>query len=111
MAFTGRTRMEIRRPVSYTHLIGGNVKSGFVVKSSGSITVQGIVEAATLVSGGDIVIKGGVSGASKGRLEAENDVVTSYMERSEVSAGGNVISGSVLHCRVVCELSLIHILP
>ena len=84
-------------------VIGGNVKSGFVVKSSGSITVQGIVEAATLVSGGDIVIKGGVSGASKGRLEAENDVVTSYMERSEVSAGGNVISGSVLHCRVVCE--------
>ncbi len=84
-------------------VIGGNVKSGFIVKSSGSITVQGIVEAATLISGGDIVIKSGVSGASKGKLEAENDVVTSYMERTEVSAGGNVISGSVLHCRVVCE--------
>lgn len=40
----------------------GNVTTGFAIKAEGDIIVNGVVEGATLVSGGNIVLKRGMQG-------------------------------------------------
>lgn len=81
-------------------LINGAVKSGFTVKAKGNIQVNGVVEASDIIAGGDIVIKRGVQGMGKGTLKAEGDICAQFFESAKVKAGGNIISGSILHSDV-----------
>lgn len=77
--------------------VTGNVRSGFTIEATGDIEVNGVVEGAKLISGGNIVLKRGVQGMSKGYLEAKNDIVTKFIESANVKAGGTINTGSSLH--------------
>ncbi|MCM1272204.1 MAG: FapA family protein [Clostridium sp.] len=81
-------------------LINGTVRTGFSVKAKGNIQVNGVVESAKLVAGGNIVIKRGVQGMGKGEMEAGGDICAQFFESASVKAGGNVIAGSILHSNV-----------
>lgn len=80
--------------------IPGTVKTGFTVKAKGDIQVNGVVEGATLIAGGNIVIKRGVQGMNKGYLEAGGDICAQFIESANVFANGDVISGSILHSNI-----------
>jgi hypothetical protein len=82
-------------------LIPGTVRTGFTVKAKGDIQVNGVVEGATLIAGGNIVIKRGVQGMGKGELKCHGDICAHFFESVNVEAGGSVIAGSILHSRVV----------
>lgn len=82
-------------------MINGTVRTGFSVKAEGDIQVNGVVEGATLIAGGNIVIKRGVQGMGKGRLECGGDVCAQFFESTNVEAKGNVIAGSILHSNIV----------
>ncbi len=84
-------------------MVSGNVKAGFSVKATGNITVQGLVEAAVLESGGNIVIRNGIKGSDKGKVTAQNNVTALYIERMEVEAGGDVEAGAILNSHVLSE--------
>ena len=77
--------------------VTGNVRSGFTIEATGDIEVNGVVEGARLISGGNIVLKRGVQGMSKGYLEAKNDIVTKFIESATVKAGSTINTGSSLH--------------
>ncbi len=81
-------------------LIHGNVKSGFSVKASGDIIVEGLVEGAELESDAQIIIKHGVNGMYKGRLVAKTNVMAKYFENATIVAGGYVESEIILNCDV-----------
>lgn len=81
-------------------VIAGSVHSGFKVEASGDIEVQGVVEGATLIAGGNIVLKRGIQGMGKGVLQAGNDIVTKFIESSNVKAGNVVNTGSSLHSNI-----------
>lgn len=81
-------------------VVTGNVRSGFTVDATGDIEVNGVVEGATLISGGNIVLKRGVQGMGKGYLEAQNDVVTKFMENCKVNAGNVINTGSSVQCNL-----------
>ncbi len=81
-------------------MITGNVRTGFTVKARGDIQVNGVVEGATLIAGGNIVIKRGVQGMNKGKLYAGGDICAQFFESANVDADGDVIVGSVLHSNV-----------
>lgn len=81
-------------------VIAGNVHSGFKVEASGDIEVHGVVEGATLIAGGNIVLKRGIQGMGKGILQAGNDIVTKFIESSTVKAGNVVNTGSSLHSNI-----------
>ena len=81
-------------------VIAGSVHSGFKVEASGDIEVQGVVEGATLIAGGNIVLKRGIQGMGKGVLQAGNDIVTKFIESSNVKAGNIVNTGSSLHSNI-----------
>lgn len=81
-------------------VIPGTVKTGFSVKAKGDIQVNGVVEGAVLIAGGNIVIKRGVQGMGKGSLEAGGDICAQFFESANVYAKGDVIAGSILHSNV-----------
>ena len=81
--------------------IRGDVKSGFSVKTAGSLVVLGVVEDASLASGGDISVQMGCVGTGKGSLEADGSVFVRFAERQRLSAGRDVVAGDYLfNCRV-----------
>ncbi len=81
-------------------MIPGTVRTGFTVKAKGDIQVNGVVEGATLIAGGNIVIKRGVQGMTKGRLVAGGDICAQFFESANVEAQGDVLAGSILHSNI-----------
>ena len=80
--------------------IPGTVRTGFTVKAKGDIEVNGVVEGATLIAGGNIVIKRGVQGMSKGLLKAGGDICAHFFESANVEVAGSVVAGSILHSTI-----------
>ena len=81
--------------------VNGNINTGYRVEASGDIIVDGIVEGAELVAGGQIVLKRGIQGGARGKMKAGSNVVTKFIESASVEAGGFVQTESVLHSTVV----------
>lgn len=80
--------------------INGNVTNGFTVKSSGNVVINGIVEGAHIIAGGNIVIARGMNGMTRGTLKAGGNVIAKFIENATVEADGYVNTGSILHSRV-----------
>lgn len=83
--------------------VKGNVLTGYTVKASGDIYVSGAVEGATLIAGGKIVLNRGIQGKGTGRMEAGGDVISNFIESSNVSAGGKIITDAIMHSQVVAK--------
>lgn len=85
-------------------MIKGNVLTGFSVKASGNIGVNGLIEGANLSAGGDITIVRGVQGGGRAVLKAGGNIVSKFIESANiVSAGGSVETDSILHSRVIAK--------
>lgn len=81
-------------------LVNGSVHTGFTIKAVGNIEVRGSVEDATLIAGGDIILKHGIQGGDKGRLEAKGSVIAKFIQSSNVEAGKDIIAEVVLHSKI-----------
>jgi uncharacterized protein (DUF342 family) len=79
--------------------IKGTVRSGFTVYAATHIMVGELVEDATLESGGDIEIGGGVIHANNGRIVAKGSVTAKFAQNAKIHAGGDVaINGAAINC-------------
>lgn len=79
--------------------IWGNVISGMTVKASGSIEVNGTVEAATLIAGSDILLKKGIQGMDKGSLVAGGNIISRFIERCTAQAS-HIHADYIVHSQV-----------
>lgn len=70
--------------------IRGDVCNGTSVKATGDVVVDGNVEAATIESGGSVVLKKGMNAAGDGEIIAGKDVVSRFFEATKVTAQGNI---------------------
>ncbi len=85
-------------------VVHGNVNAGFRVVAEGNIEVMGIVEAADLKAGGDIIIRGGIQGSTTTRITAIGTIRALYLQNSVVYAGGDVIvSDSIMNSVVQAD--------
>lgn len=80
--------------------VTGNVNTGYYVKADGDIIVNGVVEGATLVAGGNIILKRGMQGMSRGSLEADGNIAAKFIENSRVKCGGTLMCDAILHSDV-----------
>lgn len=80
--------------------VKGNVVTGFTVKAKGDIVVNGVVEGATLIADGNIILRSGISGMNRGLLKAKGDVVTKFIESASVETDSNIKTDAILHSRV-----------
>jgi uncharacterized protein (DUF342 family) len=71
----------------------GSVTSGFSVKATENIEIEGVVEDCLIEAGRDISIKGGVLGAEKGSIIAGRDIHMSFVENCHVEAVRNIFGG------------------
>lgn len=88
-------------------VIRGNVITGFSVKARGDVEVNGVVEGAYIEAGGQIILKRGMQGMNKGILRANGNIITKFIENSEVIAGGYVSTESILHSKVSAKGDII----
>ncbi len=87
-------------------IVKGNVLTGFSIKAGGTVEVQGVVEGATIKCTGDIVLRRGMQGLSKGVLITQGNIVAKYIEHSRLSAKGDITSEAIMHSHVECEGTL-----
>jgi len=77
--------------------VTGTVRSGSTIKATGGVIIDGGVEAATIIAGGNVEIKGGVQGGDKAVIEAGGAVSMLYVERGTVQADGPVTFDVSMH--------------
>jgi len=77
--------------------IKGNVNSGYTVYAHGDIIVEGVVEAATLIADGQIILKRGIQGGGKGSLKARSNIIAKFIESAEVISEGYIQTEAILH--------------
>ncbi len=70
--------------------IRGDVGAGTEIKAAGDVVVDGTVEAATIESGGSVILKKGMNASGKGSVFAQKDVISRFLEAANVQAKGNI---------------------
>lgn len=83
--------------------IGGDVRENFVVHATGCITIDGLVEAATIEADGDVVISKGVLGDNKALIRAQGSVRAKYLENCRVYAGKDVVADCIMASQVFSD--------
>jgi uncharacterized protein (DUF342 family) len=96
--------------------VGGDIKSGMRIKVSGDVVVNGAVEAAEIVAGGNVAIRGGVVGHpdsrpgatslpdTTARIFAEGSVQALFMENAHIEAGKSIlIDRSARQCELLAR--------
>lgn len=81
-------------------IIHGNVEAGVVIRAGKSLTVEGVVESATITAGGNVCMKRGMQGAGKGSITSGGDVFAEFLEYVNVDAVGSVQSNVILNSTV-----------
>ena len=80
--------------------VKGDVEYGFKVKATGDIEIKGSVNGAE-ITGRNVYISGGITGADKAKIFAERDVRTAFAENALIEAGNDVyISDIALHSQI-----------
>lgn len=86
--------------------IHGNVRTGFSICATGNVEVDGVVEAATIIAGGKIIIRRGIQGMTKGVLKARGNVLCRFIESATVTSGGSVEADAIMHSNVSARDSI-----
>lgn len=83
--------------------VKGDVTSGFTIDVTGNIKVFGVVEGAVLKAGGDISLKGGVSGNNTAKLISGGVVKSLFLENCEVKSTGGVFTESIIQSDIYSD--------
>lgn len=89
-------------------MVKGNVRTGFKIEAKGDVIVNGVVEGAEIRAGGQIVLMRGIQGMSRGKLIANGNIISKFIESAEViSKYGYVQSEAILHSQVSAKTDVI----
>lgn len=81
--------------------VSGNVLTGVsLVSEKGSIIVDGYVESASLKAYKNVILKNGMQGNERGKIEAGGDVSGKFFERTQIKAGGDVNANAIMNSTV-----------
>ena len=76
--------------------VTGDVEQGFSVKATGDIEIKGSVNGAQ-VSGRNVYISGGITGADRAKVFAEKDVRTAFVENGLIEAGNDIYISDIAY--------------
>jgi len=83
--------------------ISGDICSGFTVRATGNITVDGVVEASIVEAGGDLIVRKGVQGNGQAILRAHRNIFARYIESSNVYAREDLEAECLINCEVYSD--------
>ena len=82
-----------------TVFVVGDVFSGSEIEATGDVIIGGHMESSSITSGGEVVIKGGVTCPIRGGINAKGDVSAKYFEGATIS-GENISANYFINCKV-----------
>ena len=96
--------------------VEGDVKTGMYINVSGDVIVNGMVESAEIIAGGNVAVKGGVIGRAEKKAGTQNladsaakikcagSVQALFMENAHVEAGNSInIDQNARHCELIAR--------
>jgi hypothetical protein len=91
-----------------TIIVKGNVLDGFTLKAGEELHVYGLVEAANLESGGDMYLKGGAAGKSRGKIVCGGNLYVKYLDNIVVEVQGDVeIKTEAVNCLITTQSEIV----
>lgn len=84
-------------------VIHGNVETGIVINATGSITIDGTVEACTLKAGKDIILRRGMLGGNRAFVKTKGNIYAKFFESTSIEAEGNIQADVLMNCDVECN--------
>jgi len=84
-------------------VIHGNVENGITINATGSITIDGTVEACTLNAGKDIILRRGMLGGHKASVKTKGNIFAKFFENTSIEADGNIQADVLMNCEVDCK--------
>lgn len=88
-------------------IIHGNVETGIVINATGSITIDGTVEACTLKAGKDIILRRGMLGGNRASVKTNGNIYAKFFESTSIETGGNIQADVLMNCEVDCKGKII----
>lgn len=83
-------------------LVHGNVASGVTIKATGTVTVDGVVEAANIEANNDIVLRSGMVGGNKAMLTTKANLFAKFVEYTKIEVGGRIEADAFVGCDITC---------
>ena len=81
--------------------ISGRIADGFTVKARGDVQIGKSVSKVDIASGGDVILKAGISGNDEGRIICGGDLYARYIENAIIICSGNIfVEEAVMHSDV-----------
>lgn len=79
--------------------VKGDIQAGMSVRVAGDVIVEGTIEAAEVVAGGDVTVKGGIVGRADGaqgsadtaRIQCNGSVHARFAEHAHIEAGRSIV--------------------
>lgn len=78
-------------------IIKGNIGTNYEVHAKGDIIVHGLIEAAIVEAGGNIIVDKGINGMGRAVISAGGNIIAKYMENVTATAGGYISSEAIMH--------------
>lgn len=83
--------------------IHGDVRATFSVKATGNIMIDGLVEAASVEAGGDVLVSCGVLGDDNAQVTCGGDLRAKYLESCTAYVGKSVFADCIMSSRIYCD--------
>lgn len=83
-------------------VVHGDIKSGFDVYCDGSLEVMGVIEAANVNIGKDLVVKGGIQGNTRFLIEVGGNILCKFIENASIFSKGDIVTDFIVHSKVNC---------
>lgn len=82
-------------------LVQKGVRDKFLVKATGNIEVMGLIEAASIHCGGDLLSRGGFAGREQGHARVGRNLVARYLDNIEAQIAGDLLfEREVINCQI-----------
>lgn len=84
-------------------VIHGGVESGVTIRSTGSVTVDGVVEACTIEAGKDVILRSGMLGGNKASVKSKGSITAKFFEFTNIECDGDIQADVLMDCDVKCQ--------
>ena len=84
-------------------VIHGGVESGVTIRSTGSVTIDGVVEACTIEAGKDVILRSGMLGGNKASVKSKGNITAKFFEFTSIECYGDIQADVLMDCDVKCQ--------
>ena len=82
-------------------VIRHDIRDKFSVKASGSVTIEGLIDASHIQCAGDLHARRGVAGRNEGTLDVGGDAHVGYLDQVSGRVGGSLhFAKEIMHCTI-----------